>query len=235
MRSEYLCKQSSSNDKISYTLVLLINHDDDSLDFGYYVSDVFDSSTGIWWHCDDDNITEFSGLPKGVYYRDTHKHMKKKKKIMAGSTDVLFVVYIITSHLTKHSSNCLQEITAMSKITHMKKVIKDRYMFRSDFKFIQEVNDEMQTSIFYIKDQLQNSIENNILGKTRKEKSFWFHGDGLKELLTMNPMEKHKKINTTSENMTYLIYNKTNCVSITNCTCLQMKEKTDIRKNVQRY
>ena len=44
-------------------------------------------------------------LPKGVYYRETHKHNKNKKKMMAGSTDVLFVVYIRTRHLTKHSSN----------------------------------------------------------------------------------------------------------------------------------
>ena len=74
----------------------------------------------------------------------------------------------------------------------MKKVIENQYVFRGDFKVRQEVNDEIQTSISYIKDELQNSIENNILGKTKKEKLFWLHGDGLKELLTMNPMEKHK-------------------------------------------
>ena len=45
--SEYLYKQPSSDEKISYTLVSLINHDGDSLDFGHYVSDVFDSSTVI--------------------------------------------------------------------------------------------------------------------------------------------------------------------------------------------
>ena len=73
----------------------------------------------------------------------------------------------------------------------MKKVIEDQYVFRSDFKVRQEVNDEIKRSISYIKDELQNSIENNILGKTRKEKSFWLHGDGLKEFLTMNPAEKH--------------------------------------------
>ena len=34
------------------------------------------------------------------------------------------------------------------------------------------------------------------------------HGDGLKELLTMNPMEKHTKtMNKTLENTTYLIDN----------------------------
>ena len=61
--SEYLYKHSSSNEKILYNLVSLINHDGDSLDCGHYVSDVFDSSTGIWWHCDYDNITQISDLP----------------------------------------------------------------------------------------------------------------------------------------------------------------------------
>ena len=62
--SEYLYKQPSINEKISYTLVSLINHDGDSLDCGHYVSDVFDFSTGIWWNCDDDNIPKIVILPK---------------------------------------------------------------------------------------------------------------------------------------------------------------------------
>ena len=139
--SEYLYKQPSSNERISYNLVSLINHDGDSLYCGHYVSDVFDSSTGIWWHCDDYNINQISDLPKGGYYRETHKHMKNKNKIMAGSTDLLFVVYIRTSHQTKHSSNSFQEFTTMSKITHMKKMIKYQYVFRRDLKVRQEVND----------------------------------------------------------------------------------------------
>ena len=76
--SEYMFKQPSSNEKISYTLVSLINHDGDSLDCGHYVSDVFDSSTGIWWHCDDENITELSDLSEGVYYIETHRPTGKK-------------------------------------------------------------------------------------------------------------------------------------------------------------
>ena len=32
-------------------------------------------------------------LPKGVYYRETHKHTKKKEKTMAGPTDV-FLLFI---------------------------------------------------------------------------------------------------------------------------------------------
>ena len=50
----------------------------------------------------------------------------------------------------------------------MEKVIKDQYVFRIYFKVRQEVNDEIQTSISYFKDELKISIENNIFGKTRK-------------------------------------------------------------------
>ena len=116
-------KQPSSEEKISYTLISLINYDGDSLDCGHHVSDVFDSITGIWWHCDDENITQNSDIPKGVYYRETNKLTKRKKKLIQGSTDVLFFVYIRTSHLKKLSSTFFQEFTTMSKITHTKKVI----------------------------------------------------------------------------------------------------------------
>ena len=111
----------------------LINHDGDSLDCFHYVSGVFDSRTGIWWHCDDKNTTEISALLKGVYYRETQKLMKNKNITMEGSAYLLFAVYIRTIHLTKHRS-IFQEITTMSKITHMKKVFEDNYVFRSDLK-----------------------------------------------------------------------------------------------------
>ena len=99
--SEYMFKLKSSNEKILYTLVSLINHDGDSLYCGHYVSDVFDSSTGIWCHCDDENITELSDLPEGVYNRETHRPAEKKC-LMMGSSKVLFVVYISTIHLMKY-------------------------------------------------------------------------------------------------------------------------------------
>ena len=51
----------------------------------------------------------------------------------------------------------------------MKKVIEDQYVFRSDFNVRQEVNYGIQTSISYIKYEIQNSIENNKIGKTRKK------------------------------------------------------------------
>ena len=56
----------------------------------------------------------------------------------------------------------------------MKKVIEDQYVFRRYFKVLQEINDEIQTSISYIKYELQIFIEKNISGKTRKENHFGY-------------------------------------------------------------
>ena len=114
-------KKTSSNKKISYTLVSMINHDGDSLDCKQYVSDGFDANTGIWWHCDDENITQICDKPKGVYIRES---LEKKNNLISGSTNVIFDVYMRTSYLTKYSSIFFQEFTNMSNINHMKKLIE---------------------------------------------------------------------------------------------------------------
>ena len=98
----------------------------------------------------------------------------------------------------------------MSTITITKKVIEDQNVSISEVMVRKEVNYGTQRIISYIENELQNSIENNLLERGKKRKSFWLHGGGLKELLTMNLMEKHKtNMNKTSENTTYLIDNKT--------------------------
>ena len=48
-------------------------NDGNSLDCGHFVSGVFDTNTGIWWHFDDNNITQISDLPEGVYIRESKK------------------------------------------------------------------------------------------------------------------------------------------------------------------
>ena len=51
----------------------------------------------------------------------------------------------------------------------MKKVLEDQNVFRNEVMVRQEVNYGIQRSISYIKDELQNSIENNVLeGKKGK-------------------------------------------------------------------
>ena len=50
----------------------------------------------------------------------------------------------------------------MSKSTLTKKVIDEQNVFRSEVMVRKEVIDELQRSISYIKDEFQNSIENNV-------------------------------------------------------------------------
>ena len=48
-------------------------HDGNLLHCGNSFSDVSDVNTGIWWHCDDDEITQISGFIDRVYTRKSHK------------------------------------------------------------------------------------------------------------------------------------------------------------------
>ena len=62
----------------------------------------------------------------------------------------------------------------------MKKLIEDQNVFKNEVMVGQEVNDGIQRILSYIKDELQNSIENNLLEPIKKGKLFWLHGDGMK-------------------------------------------------------
>ena len=54
-------------------------HDGEYLNCGKYVSDVFDTNTGIWWHCDDDNINQISGLLEEFLLERVRKITTKKE------------------------------------------------------------------------------------------------------------------------------------------------------------
>ena len=56
-------------------------YDGDSLDCGNYFSDVFYFNTGIWWHCDNSNITGISDFPEGDYTRKSRKLTTKQVKL----------------------------------------------------------------------------------------------------------------------------------------------------------
>ena len=79
---------------------------------------------------------------------------------MIGSSKVLSVVYIRTSHLTKHSYNFFEEYKVLSKTTITKKVSDEKKVFRSEIMTRKEVNDEIQRSVSFIKDELQVSLKN---------------------------------------------------------------------------
>ena len=140
------------------------------------------------------------------------------KQILSGSRDVLFVVYIRTNHMEKHSSTLLKEFTAMSKITHMKKAIEDKYVFRRCFRVRQKFNDDIKISISFIKDDIQISIENNISCKKIGKNNFVYMVMARKCSHYESYGKTDKKMNTTLENLTYLVDNKKICVNIKNCT-----------------
>ena len=54
----------------------------------------------------------------------------------------------------------------------MKKVIENKNVFRNKVMVGQEVNDVIQRSISYIKDELQNYIENNLVEPRKKRNHF---------------------------------------------------------------
>ena len=62
---------------------------------------------------------------------------------MMGSSKLLFVVYIRTIHLTKHSYNFFEEYKILSKTTITKKLIDEKKVFRSEIMGRKEVNDEI--------------------------------------------------------------------------------------------
>ena len=70
---------------------------------------------------------------KGLYYKES------QNKVISGSTDVLFLVYIRTIHLK--NTAIFQEFSNMSKINHMKKVIEYLNVFGKIFRVRQEVSD----------------------------------------------------------------------------------------------
>ena len=92
----------------------------------------------------------------------------------------------------------------------MKKVSDEKKVFRSETMVRKEGNYEIQKIFLILKTSFKVPLK-NVSIRSKKEKSYWLHADGLKLLLTMNPMEKLKNtMNKTSENMTYLIDNKKN-------------------------
>ena len=52
----------------------------------------FDSNTGTWWNCDDDDVNEVSDFPEGLYTRDIHKN-NMNKKVMSGSKNIVCYLY----------------------------------------------------------------------------------------------------------------------------------------------
>ena len=111
-----------------------------------------------------------------------------------------------------------QEFANMSITHHTKKEIEGLNAFRKYSRVRQDVSNEIQTIIYFIKNELQTSIETNVSCK-KPNGVVLVEWGWCEKLITMNPMEKQTtKSNTTSENITYLVDKKTISVNITKFT-----------------
>ena len=70
----------------------------------------------------------------------------------------------------------------------MKEIMNELSIFMSEFRDNQYVTDEIQISIYLIKDEIESSIEKLIPKNKNRDKLFWLDSDGKK--LTTNPLEK---------------------------------------------
>ena len=61
-----------------------------------YLGEILEFYTGIWWWCDDDNITQFRGIPENIYSVAPYptKGKKAKKNVMKGSDKIVSILYI---------------------------------------------------------------------------------------------------------------------------------------------
>ena len=69
----------------------------------------------------------------------------------------------------------------MSKIHHMKEVMKYLGVFRREFRARQDVSDGIKTIVSLIEDDIQNSSEKVIYLRRKHERLFWLNRDGEKQ------------------------------------------------------
>ena len=72
-----------NNPEVLYILVFIKLHIGNDVDKGHYVCNVLDYTTGPWWNCDDEKITQYPGYPMNVYsdLSSDKKQKKEKEKI----------------------------------------------------------------------------------------------------------------------------------------------------------
>ena len=83
---------SGKNDEVVYILVSIKLHVGNYMN-GHYVCDVLNYSTGTWWNCDDDTITNYSRFLENVY-ADLSNEKKRGDFIMKKSDRIVSMLYI---------------------------------------------------------------------------------------------------------------------------------------------
>ena len=69
-----------------------------------------------------------------------------------------------------------QELSIVYKIHHMKQAMEILNVFKLYFRVSQDISDEIQTMISFIKDELQTSVK-NVIFLLNSGSLFWLHSD----------------------------------------------------------
>ena len=89
---------------VQYTLVSVISHDSNSMSSGNYYCGVLYFNTGIYWHCDEYNITLLELLPDNMYSDPEYQKIKPNKKVvMISSEKIVSIVYIKINIVTSNN------------------------------------------------------------------------------------------------------------------------------------
>ena len=79
---------------VTYTLFYVYMLEGNSMSTGHYYCDILEFNTGIWWRCDDDNITQLRVISECFYsvapYPTSGKY--NKTNVMK-SCDKIFLCY----------------------------------------------------------------------------------------------------------------------------------------------
>ena len=94
---------------------------------------------------------------------------------MSGSKNIVYGLYQ-NKQFDEIQLCFVQYFSNMSKIHHVKKLFEDLNVFRKYFRVRQDVSDEIQRNIYFIKNEIQTSIETNISCKKAKKKYFGWMG-----------------------------------------------------------
>ena len=71
---------SGIHDEVVYILVSINIHIGKDMYSGHYACYLLHYNTGIWWRCDDEIITNYSGYPENVYDDLSHENEQKTGK-----------------------------------------------------------------------------------------------------------------------------------------------------------
>ena len=175
----------------------LLLHDSDSLDCVHYISNVFDTNTGICWHCDV------------IYQKDFILEIFTKNNNNKKESNVRIKIYIVCDLYQDKPSDIIYLCLFSNSITYQRFIIWRKYCKIGIYLGAILGLDNMVVMKFEKESillKMRFKLPLKPIYLVRIQNLFWLKRGRLKNMLTMNPMGKHIIENiTTSYNVSNLI------------------------------